>query len=104
MELTLTLGGGGVKGISHVDVIRCLESAGFKIGAIAGTSAGAVIGAAYSAGYTPGQLAEKIWEIDQSRLFDHTPDDGPPLLGFTCIVSHICVLPRHSIFLSNQSR
>jgi NTE family protein len=81
MELTLALGGGGVKGISHVGVLRCLESAGFKIGAIAGTSAGAVIGAAYAAGYTPVQLAEKIQEIDQSRLFDRTPDDGPSLLG-----------------------
>jgi len=81
MELTLALGGGGIKGISHVGVIRCLENAGFMIGAIAGTSAGAVIGAAYAAGYSPDQLAEKIKEIDQSGLFDRSPDDGPSLLG-----------------------
>ena len=81
MKLTLALGGGGIKGIAHVGVIACLESAGFKIGAIAGTSAGAVIGAAFAAGYTPIQLSEKIREIDQSKLFDRTPDDGPSLLG-----------------------
>jgi NTE family protein len=81
MELTLALGGGGVKGISHVGVIGCLERAGFKIGAIAGTSAGAVIGAGYAAGYTPEQLAERIHEIDQTSLFNRTPKDGPSLLG-----------------------
>jgi NTE family protein len=81
MELTLALGGGGVKGISHIGVIHCLESAGFKIGAIAGASVGAVIGAAYAAGYNPTQLAENIREINQSRLFDRTPEDGPSLLG-----------------------
>jgi NTE family protein len=81
MELALALGGGGVKGVSHIGVLRCLESAGFKIGAVAGTSIGAFIGAAYAAGNTPNQLAEKIREIDQTRLFDRTPEDGPSLLG-----------------------
>jgi NTE family protein len=81
MELSLALGGGGVKGISHIGVLQCLEGAGYKIGAIAGTSAGSIIGAAYAAGYTPSQLTQKIQQLDQSWLFDRTPDDGPSLLG-----------------------
>lgn len=46
--ITLVLGGGGFKGMSHVGVLEVLEGAGIRIERIIGTSAGSLIGAAYA--------------------------------------------------------
>jgi len=51
MEITLALGGGGIKGHAHVGVLRVLEREGIGIKAIAGTSAGGLLGGLYAAGY-----------------------------------------------------
>jgi NTE family protein len=48
--VALALGGGGARGYAHIGAIRELESRGFEIVAISGTSMGAVIGALYAAG------------------------------------------------------
>ncbi len=52
MDITLALGGGGVRGVAHIGVLRALEKHGFNIKAIAGTSAGWLAGAVYAAGYS----------------------------------------------------
>jgi len=81
-DLTLALGGGGVKGLAHVGVLKVLEKEGFKIRAIAGTSAGGIVGALYSAGYSISEI-EKIGErLKFPHFFSRTPFDGPSLLGF----------------------
>ena len=49
-EISLALGGGGIKGIAHIGVLRVLEKHGFEVKAIAGTSAGGIVGATYAAG------------------------------------------------------
>lgn len=49
-KIALSLGGGGARGYAHIGAIRVLESRGYEITAIAGTSMGAVIGALYAAG------------------------------------------------------
>jgi NTE family protein len=46
----LALGGGGARGLAHIEVIEALDEMGVKPVAIAGTSIGALIGAAYAAG------------------------------------------------------
>jgi NTE family protein len=46
----LALGGGGMRGMAHVGVLRVLRQAGLPVGAVAGTSIGALVGAAYAAG------------------------------------------------------
>ena len=46
--LGIALGGGGVRGAAQVGVLQELDSAGIKIGRIAGGSAGAVIGCMYA--------------------------------------------------------
>lgn len=55
----LALGGGGVRGLAHVGVLRVLTEAGVPVDAIAGVSMGAVVGAAYalSDGYPDTLLA-----------------------------------------------
>lgn len=44
----LALGGGGVRGLAHVGVLRVLDEAGVPVSVIAGVSMGAIVGAAYA--------------------------------------------------------
>jgi NTE family protein len=83
MDLALALGGGGMRGISHIGVLRCLEEEGFHIGAIAGASAGSIAGALYAAGYSPLEMEETIASVDQKKMFGRKPEDGPSLMGLS---------------------
>ncbi|MBD3312454.1 hypothetical protein GF352_03315 [archaeon] len=56
MKYGLALGGGGMKGIAHLGVIKVLEEAGFKPDIIAGTSAGALVGALYAKGFSVDEI------------------------------------------------
>jgi NTE family protein len=49
-KVGLALGGGFARGISHLGVLRTLQSHGIPIDCIAGTSAGALAGVAYCSG------------------------------------------------------
>ena len=82
-DIALALGGGGVKGIAHIGVIRRLEQEGFNIRAIAGTSAGGLVGAVYAAGYSPSTIEGIIENVDRSRLFARGSREGPGLLGLS---------------------
>ncbi|MBK6940367.1 MAG: patatin-like phospholipase family protein [Planctomycetes bacterium] len=44
----LVLGGGGVRGLAHLGVLRVLEEVGVRVDGIVGTSAGALVGALYA--------------------------------------------------------
>lgn len=83
MEISVALGGGGIKGIAHIGVLEGLENAGFKIRAIAGTSAGGLVGAVYAAGYSPKEILTIIENINPSRMYTRQSSDGPSLLGYT---------------------
>lgn len=48
--VSLVLGSGGARGLTHIGVIRELEEQGYKIAAIAGCSIGALVGGVYAAG------------------------------------------------------
>jgi NTE family protein len=81
MDITLALGGGGAKGNSHIGVIRRLEKEGFRIRSVAGTSFGGLVAVFYALGKTPHEIQETFERVDQSRLFGHSAEDGPSLLG-----------------------
>ena len=81
MDVTLALGGGGIKGLAHIGVIAGLEAAGVRIRAIAGTSAGSLVGALYAAGIRPDRMASLMKNTPPQRLFSRQPDDGPSFLG-----------------------
>jgi NTE family protein len=81
MEITLALGGGGVKGNSHIGVIRRLEKEGFHIRAVAGTSFGGLVAALYSLGHSADDLEEMFASLDQTQLYGHVPEDAPSLIG-----------------------
>jgi NTE family protein len=81
MEITLALGGGGVRGAAHIGVLNGLEKAGYRIRALAGTSAGGIAGAVYAAGYSPEELLAEFTHLDQTNLYARRPGDGPSILG-----------------------
>ena len=49
-RIALVLGSGGARGLAHIGVIEVLESHGFEIVAIAGSSMGALVGGIHAAG------------------------------------------------------
>lgn len=85
-DIALALGGGGIKGIAHIGVIRVLEQAGFTIKAVAGTSAGGLIGSIYAYGKTPDEIEDIALNLNQSRLFSRAKDEGPSILGLSGII------------------
>lgn len=81
MDITLALGGGGVRGIAHIGVLRTLEEHNFNIKAIAGTSAGGMVGAVYAAGFSTQKIEEAVKDFDPTHSFSRQHDDRPSLLG-----------------------
>jgi NTE family protein len=81
MDITLALGGGGSKGNSHIGVIRRLETEGFRIKGVAGTSFGGLIAVLYALGYSPDQMEELFASVDPNQFYGHAPNDGPSLMG-----------------------
>jgi len=66
----LALGGGGVRGFSHVGVLKVLEQEDIRIDLIAGTSAGAIVGAAYASGLNPREIQRRIETYLNSPAFN----------------------------------
>lgn len=92
-DIALVLGGGGARGIAHLNVIEALDDLGLRPSIIVGTSIGAIIGAGYAAGLTGSQMREFALttfgnrnEV-MSRLWRLRPDSlqsiftKPPRLG-----------------------
>jgi len=98
MEISLALGGGGVRGVSHIGVLRALENHGFEVKAIAGTSAGGLVGAVYAAGFSTDKIEATVKELDQNRSFDRRSSDQPSLLGLSSVANKLSALLADSTF------
>jgi NTE family protein len=92
MEISLALGGGGVRGIAHLGVLQTLETHGFKIRAIAGTSAGGLVGAVYAAGFSIEKILDTVHKLDKDRSFSRGHNDNPSLLGLSGIANTLSEL------------
>jgi NTE family protein len=68
MKIGLALSGGGIRGISHLGVIKALEEHRIPIAHISGTSSGAITGVFYAAGYSPDEILELIIKSKVTRL------------------------------------
>jgi len=80
-DISLALGGGGVKGNAHIGVLRVLERQGFNIRALAGTSAGGLWGAFYAYGYSPDEIERRFGALEPATVYGRQPEDGPAWLG-----------------------
>ena len=68
-KVALVLSGGGARGNAHIGVIEELESQGFEIASVTGTSMGALVGGIYADGEMD---ALKKWmvSLDRRRVFN----------------------------------
>lgn len=56
----VALGGGGVRGLAHIPVLKALDELEIKPSFIAGTSMGAIIGALYCSGMSADDIEQRI--------------------------------------------
>lgn len=66
----LSLGGGSLRGVAHIGVLKELLSEGIEITHIAGTSAGSVIGGLYACGMDPTEMKDVLHDISIRRYID----------------------------------
>ena len=64
----LVLAGGGARGVAHIGAIEELESQGFEISAVAGTSMGALVGGVYASGHLE-PFKEWLCALDKYKVF-----------------------------------
>ena len=64
----MVLSGGGARGIAHIGAIEEMESRGFEIVAVTGTSMGAVVGAVYAMGKMK-EFKEWLYTLDKLKVF-----------------------------------
>lgn len=69
MRIGLSLGGGGARGICHMEYLKVLDELNIKPHIISGTSIGAVFGALYAAGLSGKDIDEIVREFN---LLDFT--------------------------------
>lgn len=72
-KIGLTLSGGGAKGLSHIGILKAIDSAGLKIDAITGTSMGSVMGSLYAVGYSGKEIETIARSMDWSNIFSNRP-------------------------------
>jgi NTE family protein len=80
-EVSLALGGGGVKGHAHIGVLKVLDREGFEVQAMAGTSAGGLWGSFYAAGYSPDEIERRMRQIPMDALYRRKPEDSQSMMG-----------------------
>lgn len=87
MEVSVALGGGGVRGAAHIGVLRVLVREGFIIRAVSGTSIGSLIGALFAKGLSPDEIEDLVEKVDPLKLYGWPLSDGPGLLGIRGIAA-----------------
>lgn len=65
----LVLGGGGMRGMAHVGVLKAMQTLGIEYDAIVGTSIGSLVGAMAAGGYSIDQMEESIRDIQKGDYF-----------------------------------
>src|SRR6266702_2766011 len=65
--ISLALGGGGARGLTHIGVIQWLTENGYDIRSIAGSSMGALVGGIYATGKL-GLYAEWVLALERIRV------------------------------------
>jgi len=68
-RIGLVLSGGGARGLSHVGVLKVLETEHVPIDAIAGTSMGAIVGGLYASGMTAAELERELLKVEWAAVF-----------------------------------
>jgi NTE family protein len=73
-RIGLVLSGGGARGLSHVGVLKVLETERIPIDAIAGTSMGAIVGGLYASGMSAAEIEAELRKVDWATIFSPRVD------------------------------
>ena len=65
----LVLGGGGMRGMSHIGVLRALRTLGIEYDAIVGTSIGSLVGALAASGMSVEEMEGRIGDLQKGDYF-----------------------------------
>lgn len=65
----LVLGGGAMRGMAHIGVLRALEALDIQVDAIVGTSIGSLIGAMAASGMTAAEIEERLPGLAKDDYF-----------------------------------
>jgi NTE family protein len=68
-RIVLVLGGGGMRGMAHIGVLKALRKLGIEYDAIVGTSIGSLIGAMAAGGYSIERMEEIIGGLEKGHYF-----------------------------------
>jgi len=98
-KVGLALGGGGVRGFSHIGVLNVLEEEGIGIDLIVGTSAGALIGGAYASGQSPREIQDKIEAYLRSPEFN---DSTIKSIGMTFSQENQSIFTKAKTYVMNR--
>lgn len=71
-KIGIALGGGSVRGLAHIGILKVFDEANIPISYISGTSIGAVIGAAYCSGLNAKEIEKLALSTDFMNLMDFT--------------------------------
>lgn len=69
IENLLVLGGGAMRGMAHIGVLRALERVGIRIDAIVGTSIGSLIGAMFTGSSSVADIEERLPGLAKDDYF-----------------------------------
>ncbi|MCK5050966.1 MAG: patatin-like phospholipase family protein [Candidatus Cloacimonetes bacterium] len=77
-KIGLTLGGGGARGICHIEFLKVLDEMCLKPSIISGTSIGAIIGAFYASGLSGKEINDLLNTIDirRKKTEEETPSSN----------------------------
>ena len=65
----LVLGGGGMRGMAHVGILRAMQTLGLEYDAIVGTSIGSLVGAMAAGGATVDEIEETVSKVQKENTF-----------------------------------
>jgi NTE family protein len=68
-QFTLVLGGGGLKGLAHIGVLRALEERGLVPSAVIGCSMGALVAAAWAKGLPIREIEDRALAVTRKDIF-----------------------------------
>lgn len=69
-KIGLALGGGFLRGVAHIGVLKVLERHGLKPDIIAGTSAGSIVASLYAAGWSVKEIEKLALNLRPYQVYD----------------------------------
>jgi NTE family protein len=70
LKIGIALSGGGLRGVSHIGILKVLMDENIPIDYIAGTSAGSIIAAFIALGHSPRYIESVAKQVHKKQLFD----------------------------------